>query len=73
MMSPTILIRCPDFPMELYEKTQEHEKPSDVLDLVDNVKNRMGTPDQYDGLMFSHNTSSIHGGPKQCLYKCFQP
>ena len=56
-------------PMELYEKTLDFEKPSDVLDLVDNVKKRIGTPEQYHGIIFSHNTSSIHSGPKQCLYK----
>ncbi|HSO26160.1 MAG TPA: DNA polymerase II large subunit [Methanobacteriaceae archaeon] len=57
------------FPVEFYEKTKEHAKPSDVLDLVDNVKNRLGTPGQYEGIMFSHNTTSIHAGPKVCLYK----
>ncbi len=56
-------------PLELYEKTLEFAKPSDVLSLVDNVKKRLGTEDQYQGLMFSHNTSSIHSGPKLCLYK----
>jgi DNA polymerase II large subunit len=56
-------------PLELYEKTLEFAKPSDVLDLVDNVKKRLGTEDQYQGLIFSHDTSSIHSGPKLCLYK----
>lgn len=56
-------------PIELYEKTLEFAKPSDVLDLVDNVKKRLGTDDQYHGLIFSHETSSIHSGPKLCLYK----
>lgn len=56
-------------PLELYEKTLELVKPSDVVSLVDNVKKRLGTEDQYRGLMFSHNTSSIHNGPKLCLYK----
>lgn len=59
----------PTLPLELYEKTLEFAAPSDVLDLVDNVKKRLGTEDQYRGLMFSHNTSSIHSGPKLCLYK----
>lgn len=59
----------PRIPLELYEKTLEFEKPSDVMDLVDDVKKRIGTPAQYEGLMFSHKTSSIHSGPKQCLYK----
>lgn len=56
-------------PLELYEKTLEFAKPSDVLDIIDNVKKRLGTEDQYQGIMFSHNTSSIHSGPKLCLYK----
>jgi len=56
-------------PLELYEKTLEFAKPSDVLDLVDNVKKRLGTNNQYEGLIFSHDTSNIHSGPKLCLYK----
>ena len=39
----------PRLPKELYEKTLEFAKPSDVLDLVDNVKKRIGTDDQYHG------------------------
>ncbi|MFY9637712.1 MAG: DNA polymerase II large subunit, partial [Methanobacterium sp.] len=58
-----------EIPLELYEKTLEFAKPSEVLDLVDNVKKRLGTEDQYEGLIFSHETSSIHSGPKLCLYK----
>jgi DNA polymerase II large subunit len=56
-------------PLELYQRTLEFAKPSDVLSLVNNVKNRLGTDDQYQGLMFSHETSSIHSGPKQSMYK----
>ncbi|MDD1764138.1 MAG: DNA polymerase II large subunit, partial [Methanobacteriaceae archaeon] len=56
-------------PLELYQKTMEHSKPSDVLDLVQNVKNRLGTDDQYQGLIYSHETTNIHRGPKICLYK----
>ena len=59
----------PQIPLGLYEKTLEFAKPSDVLDMVDNVKTRLGTDDQYEGLIFSHDTSSIHSGPKVCLYK----
>jgi DNA polymerase II large subunit len=56
-------------PLELYQKTLEFKKPSEVISLVDNVNKRLGTENQYHGLIFSHNTSSIHSGPKQCLYK----
>ncbi|MCG2827835.1 DNA polymerase II large subunit [Methanothermobacter sp. K4] len=56
-------------PLEVYERSFEHAKPTDVLDVIDNVEKRLGKPEQYSGLMFSHNTSSIHAGPKVCLYK----
>jgi DNA polymerase II large subunit len=56
-------------PLELYLKTLENVKPADVVDLVDNVKKRLGKDEQYRGLIYSHETSSIHQGPKICLYK----
>ena len=57
------------FPVEFYEKTKDPLKPAEVLDLIDNVEKHLGTPEQYEGLMFSHHTSSIHSGPTVCLYK----
>lgn len=57
------------FSLEFFEKTQEPVKPSELLDLVDNVGKHLGTDEQYHGLMFSHHTSSIHAGPRVCLYK----
>lgn len=57
-------------PLEIYHKTEEGGvKPSDVNDLIDNVESRLGTDEQYHGIMYSHPTSSIHAGPKICLYK----
>ncbi|MBI5459960.1 DNA polymerase II large subunit [Methanobacterium sp.] len=56
-------------PLELYQKTMENAKPADVVDMVDNVKKRLGKDEQYHGLIYSHETSSIHQGPKICLYK----
>ena len=57
------------FPVEFYEKTYSPLKPADVLEYIDNVEMHLGTPEQYEGLMFSHHTSSIHAGPTLCLYK----
>jgi DNA polymerase II large subunit len=59
----------PELPLELYQHTLEFAKPSDVVSLVDNVKKRLGTEDQYQGLVYSHETSSIHSGPKISMYK----
>ncbi len=57
------------FPVEFYEETYIPHKPADVLEYIDNVEKHLGTPEQYEGLMFSHHTSNIHAGPTVCLYK----
>ena len=57
------------FPVEFYDETYTPHKPADVLEYIDNVEMHLGTPQQYEGLMFSHHTSSIHAGPTLCLYK----
>lgn len=59
----------PQLPLELYQETLEFKKPSEVLSLIDNVKKRLGTEEQYHGLMYSHHTSSIHSGPQLSMYK----
>lgn len=56
-------------PLEMYQDTLEFKKPSDIVSIIDNVKKRLGTEEQYQGLIYSHETSSIHSGPKQSLYK----
>ncbi|MDD1775501.1 MAG: DNA polymerase II large subunit [Methanobacterium sp.] len=56
-------------PLEMYQDTLEFKKPSDISDMMDNVKKRLGTEEQYHGLIYSHGTSSIHSGPKMSLYK----
>ena len=58
------------FPLEFFERTKKDNlKPADFLDLIDNVSMHLGEPEQYENLMFSHHTSSIHSGPTLCLYK----
>ncbi|MCQ2972794.1 MAG: DNA polymerase II large subunit [archaeon] len=57
------------FPVAFYEKTKDPLKPAEVLEYIDNVEMHLGTPKQYEGLMFSHHTSSVHAGPNLCLYK----
>ncbi|MCL2157120.1 MAG: DNA polymerase II large subunit, partial [Methanobrevibacter sp.] len=58
-----------NFSLEFFNKTQENLKPSEILNLIDNVSMHLGTAEQYENLMFSHNTSNIHAGPNICLYK----
>lgn len=59
----------PRLPLEMYQASLEFKKPSDIVDIIDNVNKRLGTDDQYHGLIYSHDTSSIHSGPKQSMYK----
>lgn len=56
-------------PLKMYQDSLEFKKPSETVPIIDNVKKRLGTDEQYHGLLYSHKTSSIHSGPKQCLYK----
>ncbi|MDR2967024.1 MAG: DNA polymerase II large subunit [Methanobacteriaceae archaeon] len=58
-----------NFSLEFFNKTQKSLKPSETLDLIDNVSMHLGTSEQYEHLMFSHNTTNIHAGPNICLYK----
>ena len=59
------------FPLKFFEESQKPLKPQEIVDmgLIDNVSMHLGTDLQYHDLMFSHHTSSIHAGPKVCLYK----
>jgi DNA polymerase II large subunit len=59
----------PRLPLEMYQETLKFTKPSEVLTYINNIKNRLGTEKQYEGLIYSHETTSIHSGPKQSLYK----
>ncbi|MDO5851292.1 MAG: DNA polymerase II large subunit [Methanobacteriaceae archaeon] len=59
-------------PLEIYDASYKGVKPSDINKFVDNVEKRLATDDQYHGLIYSHPTSSIHSGPKVCLYKSLQ-
>lgn len=56
-------------PLEFFEKSTQYAKPSEVVHMMDNVQKRLGTAKQYQDIMFSHHTHSIHQGPRVCLYK----
>ena len=56
------------YPLEFYRKTLEYANPKDVADLIDHVKRRIGKPEQYEGLHFTHDTSDISEGPIKSKY-----
>ncbi len=57
------------YPLEFYEATQRYAKPQEVKELVETVADRIGGPEQYEGLRFTHPTSDISLGPKVSAYK----
>ncbi|MFX0099733.1 MAG: DNA polymerase II large subunit [Candidatus Hodarchaeota archaeon] len=57
------------YPLEFYERTQEYPGPKDVANLIETVKQRLGTNEQYEKMGFTHPTSNINHGPKVTAYK----
>jgi DNA polymerase II large subunit len=57
------------YPLEYYSATQEYKGPKDVESIMDTVGGRIGTPGQYEGIMFTHDTSDISEGPLESAYK----
>ncbi|MFP4654414.1 MAG: DNA polymerase II large subunit [Methanohalobium sp.] len=62
---------CPRYPLEFYESTLEFTNPKDFEDAMDIVNNRLGTPQQYDNFLFTHDTTDIAAGPRISAYKTF--
>ncbi len=58
-----------EYPLEFYEKTLEMPSPKEVKELIETVEDRLGTPSQYEGIGYTHETSSVDVGPLICAYK----
>jgi len=57
------------YPREFYLATLEYRSPKDLEKMMDLVARRLGTPAQYEGFMFTHDTSDIAAGPVNSAYK----
>ena len=57
------------YPLEFYESTLAYTKPQNVQNLIERVNDRIGKPEQYFGLKFTHDTTDISAGPKMSSYK----
>ncbi|ACV25128.1 DNA-directed DNA polymerase II large subunit [Methanocaldococcus fervens] len=57
------------YPLEFYEKTLEMPSPKEVKEFMETVEDRLGNPEQYEGIGYTHETSRIDLGPKVCAYK----
>ncbi len=58
----------PTLPLEVYEAALRRAPPKEVEAYVDTVGKRIGTVLQYEGLAYTHPTSSIAMGPLSSAY-----
>jgi len=63
---------CRRYPAEFYDMVSEARHPKDVQGLVDIISARLGTPTQYEGFGFTHDTTSFDIGPKNSRYKILE-
>lgn len=57
------------YPLEFYEATLKYTHPKDIVKIMDTVSGRLGTPSQYEGFGFTHDTTDIAAGPRNSAYK----
>ncbi|PIN76469.1 DNA polymerase II, partial [Candidatus Woesearchaeota archaeon CG10_big_fil_rev_8_21_14_0_10_47_5] len=55
------------YPLELYQAAAEYKLPYDVK--VDQLGNHLGTPQQYEGIGYTHETGDINNGVLCSAYK----
>ncbi|MBD3405789.1 MAG: DNA polymerase II large subunit [Candidatus Lokiarchaeota archaeon] len=60
---------CSRYPAEFYNLVSEAKHPKAVQNLVDIIENRLNSPIQYEGFMYTHGTTSFDAGPRNTRYK----
>jgi DNA polymerase II large subunit len=58
-----------EYPIDFYRATERFANPKEIEDIMDTVGGRIGTPGQYEGFGFTHDTSDINDGPEISVYK----
>lgn len=57
------------YPLAFYRATQEIKNPTELESIMDLVSGRLGTSEQYEHFMFTHDTTDIAAGPLNSSYK----
>ncbi|MFW9936290.1 MAG: DNA polymerase II large subunit [Candidatus Thorarchaeota archaeon] len=60
------------YPLEFYQATLEVESPSKLENIMNLVKNRLGTSEQYENIGFNIPTKDINEGPSISSYKTYE-
>lgn len=63
------LDRMTHYPLEFYEAADRLDMPFKVVDHIKRAEDTLGTPDQYEGFVFSHSTRNVSEGPLITRYK----
>lgn len=61
---------CASYPAEFYELAEAFASPAEAK--IEQVSGRLGKPEEYSGLRFSHSASSINAGPIETRYVKFK-
>jgi len=56
------------YPLEVYEACLTYTPPKNLEKVVDHVESRVGTPEQFEGFSFTHDTRDISEGPLDTMY-----
>lgn len=56
------------YPLEFYQAAMDMKDPKEIESIMDLVAGRIGTPNQYETLGFTHDTHDISEGPKESSY-----
>jgi DNA polymerase II large subunit len=59
---------CDHYPIELYEGALRLAEPKTLTGKIDRVERRLGTIEQLEGFLFTHDTSDISAGPIESMY-----
>ena len=56
------------YPLAVYEACLTYTPPKNLEKIVDHVESRVGTPGQFEGFSFTHDTRDISEGPLDTMY-----
>ena len=56
-----------EYPLELYEAADNHTSPTEVD--IDIIGDKLGTPDQFENIGFTHDTTNMNDGVTVSAYK----
>jgi len=61
---------CSSYPLEFYELSDRYGSPSEVT--MEMVKKRLGKPEQYHSLSYTHESANVSAGPVESTYLKFK-